>query len=140
MNCYYCHEVLTKENKSEEHIIPNSLGGRMCSYRLLCKGCNEKLGGTIDVELYKQLGFIADAISAKRDRKKSDRRIKMIGDNGQVAYVDPQEGLARRSTLTFPLKNSDKDISIPLNDNSPAKTVKKKSKELERVYGKLLET
>ena len=41
-NCYLCRQVLSKENESVEHIIPNSIGGRLKSKKLLCKKCKDK--------------------------------------------------------------------------------------------------
>lgn len=136
MNCYCCPETLTEKNKSKEHIIPNSLGGKLFSYWLLCGSCNKKFGDSIDAELSKQLQGIAGLVGVARDRKKSDKRVKMIGDNGQVAYVNSEEGLARRSTLSFPLKNSDESKEILLNSDSPAKEAKRKKEEIESAFGK----
>ena len=36
--CYICGKELTKLNESEEHIIPNAIGGKLKSKKLICKG------------------------------------------------------------------------------------------------------
>ncbi len=55
VKCYMCQEEITPSNKSEEHIILRSFGGRLSSYALLCQSCNGRFGNGIDSELYKQI-------------------------------------------------------------------------------------
>jgi hypothetical protein len=66
-NCYLCGVVLTKENGSKEHIILNSIGGRLKSNKLLCKTCNSDFGHTADSELAHQLSFWASFLQVKRE-------------------------------------------------------------------------
>jgi hypothetical protein len=70
-NCYLCNDALTKDNKSIEHILLNSIGGRLKSDKLLCKKCNSKLGEDADKELAKQLLFLSSYIQVKRDNGKN---------------------------------------------------------------------
>jgi len=46
--CYLCDDVLNEHNRSKEHILPNSIGGRLKSDRLLCKTCNTTTGQLYD--------------------------------------------------------------------------------------------
>jgi hypothetical protein len=41
MKCYTCGVEITDENRSEEHVINNALGGHLTSDDLLCKPCND---------------------------------------------------------------------------------------------------
>jgi|GEM_PF-2114425 len=68
--CYDCGEIITKKNESKEHIIHNSIGGRLKSTKLLCSVCNPKYSPTIDLEIEKQLGPFVSALGIKRERKK----------------------------------------------------------------------
>lgn len=69
--CYCCENLLLKENFSVEHIIPNSIGGKLKSNDILCNNCNSILGAEIDDELAKQLNFIMNFFMIERDRGKS---------------------------------------------------------------------
>lgn len=67
-SCYLCDEKFISDNISSEHILLNSIGGRLKSKNLLCKNCNSKLGNQSDSELAKQLSFIAGYLNIKRER------------------------------------------------------------------------
>lgn len=66
--CYLCGQEITKLNQSEEHILLNSIGGKLKSRKLLCKSCNSNFGDKIDDELSSQLNFISNMLDIKRDR------------------------------------------------------------------------
>ncbi len=66
--CYCCKSTLNKENISIEHIIPNSIGGKLKSNKLLCFTCNNLLGSEIDNELAKQLNFFMNFFMIERER------------------------------------------------------------------------
>lgn len=68
--CYSCKNLLDLENKSEEHIIPNSIGGKIKSYWLLCRNCNSRFGNTIDSDFAKSYEDIVAMLNLKRDRPK----------------------------------------------------------------------
>ncbi len=86
MNCYNCSVVLNEENSSREHIINNSLGGRLKSNKLLCKNCNNIILKPLDDEIEKQLGNLADLLGIKKDRKKKDIRIPLKTKGGKTKY------------------------------------------------------
>ena len=67
MNCYICGCHLNIKNSSEEHIIPNALGGRLKT-RILCKKCNNILGNQMDASLVKSLEFFSFKVNHGRDR------------------------------------------------------------------------
>ncbi len=70
-NCYLCNNILNKKNTSKEHILSNACGGRLKSYKLLCKTCNEKMGADFDSELARQISHFSVSPDIKRDRKRS---------------------------------------------------------------------
>lgn len=77
--CYRCGILLipkdqasTQEIKdgkfeSEEHILPNFLGGHLTSWQLLCNHCNNILGWELDSELDRQL-LLHELFEFKIDR------------------------------------------------------------------------
>lgn len=68
--CYICGDVLNRRTSSKEHILINACGGRLKSFRLLCKVCNERTGADFDLELARQISPLAERFDIKRDRKK----------------------------------------------------------------------
>lgn len=70
-NCYLCKQVLSKENESVEHIIPNSIGGKLKSEKLLCKKCNSKLGTEYDSEVSKMFNASMIISGVKKDNNKN---------------------------------------------------------------------
>ncbi|XPF93846.1 HNH endonuclease [Colwellia sp. RE-S-Sl-9] len=66
--CAYCESVITKENDSREHIIPNSIGGKQTVCGFICKDCNNSLGNSWDFELSERLKWFTLALGVKRDR------------------------------------------------------------------------
>lgn len=134
MKCYYCKNEITNENRSEEHVIPNALGGRLSSTNLLCDPCNKKIGGTIDIELIRQLGFIADIMNVERDRPKKNANVELYDEKGEIVNVGPE--LRLKPTLTFPLKNSEAQKSISVKNDALKKAAERKKKELEKAFRK----
>ncbi|EPF2622512.1 TPA: HNH endonuclease [Yersinia enterocolitica] len=67
--CVVCSTEITAANDSNEHIIPNSIGGRLVIKGFLCGKCNSKTGDKWDVELSNQLNLFSLLLGGvKRDR------------------------------------------------------------------------
>lgn len=91
--CFACKKpcVLT-----EEHVIPQALGGRLKA-NLYCKSCNGNLGKGIDSEIAKQFGHIATNLKIKRERGNPqpfevvdiDEEIKLVFDGETLSQKDP---------------------------------------------------
>lgn len=97
--CYLCENILTESNLSNEHIILNSIGGRLKSKELLCSTCNSKFGHKADGELSKQLAFITSHLQVKRDNrehptlkglKTKDGTVYNIVDGSYPVLAKPQ--------------------------------------------------
>jgi len=69
--CWHCKEEITDKNKSEEHIIPNAIGGRLKSSDLICKPCNGGFGSEIDKKFIDQFKVICNLIDVNRQRGKA---------------------------------------------------------------------
>jgi hypothetical protein len=80
-HCYICNAEITPANRSAEHIIPNCIGGRLKSNKLICRDCNSLFGQDIDKELCEQLNFIANRLNIKRQRR-SPQPIKGESSDG----------------------------------------------------------
>lgn len=132
-HCYKCGLRITSKNKSKEHIIPNFLGGKLKSAKLICQKCNSEFGETIDKELYKQLGFAADIIVNDRNRKKEDKGVIIETTSGKKAKVGLKFIPKPKLYIKLP---SGKEIQIiGKNENELRKIAAKKKKELEKKYG-----
>lgn len=84
--CYICGNELTEENKSNEHIILNAIGGHLHSYTIMCKDCNSRLGETADSKLAEDLSFYTDMLRVKKNRQNLHRQI-MTDEDGQDIIV-----------------------------------------------------
>lgn len=67
--CYSCKIELTRQNSSQEHIIPNALGGKLKAV-ILCKKCNNNLGSSCDSLLSKALSPFSNMINHSKDHGK----------------------------------------------------------------------
>lgn len=81
MKCYISQIEITDENKTEEHIIQQFLGGELKSKDILIDKINNELGRTIDKELSKQIR-IGDLIGIRRDRGGSGPKIVAKTEEG----------------------------------------------------------
>ncbi|GAB6392981.1 MAG: HNH endonuclease [Treponematales bacterium] len=86
--CYLCKQELTKQNETIEHILLNSIGGRITSSKILCKDCNSKFGSSFDAELSKQLNFYANFLMITRERGNPPPVLMVNEKTGEKYYID----------------------------------------------------
>ncbi|KAB7740293.1 hypothetical protein F2P47_08595 [Parvibaculum sedimenti] len=55
--CIICNNVLTKGTDSREHVIPNSIGGRLKVRGFLCVRCNNTSGHKWESDLARDLNL-----------------------------------------------------------------------------------
>jgi hypothetical protein len=122
MECYYCDDTLTNENESIEHIIPNAIGGRLKSKKLLCKKCNSLLGEKYDSELCHSLSTVAGFLDIEREK----------GENPTIKNVRSKSGekynliKGRHPEMASPVVNLDKDnntVHISARNEKELKTI-----------------
>jgi len=130
IRCYSCSEPITKENESEEHIINNSLGGRLKSPRLLCIDCNSGYGDTIDAELEQQIGMFTDHLGIKKQRKGGSPRLKMTAEDGEVKYVGSKLKPLNRLKFGIP----DKDVVLFVDEEKYEKVKNGMQKDLDKKF------
>ena len=66
--CGICNELLTAENASQEHVIPNALGGKRVVNGFLCRPCNNRTGSEWDAPLATALQHFSTLLRVRRDR------------------------------------------------------------------------
>ena len=67
-HCGICNELLTDENDSKEHVIPNALGGRRVVRGFLCRPCNNRAGSEWDAPLITALQHFSILLGVRRTR------------------------------------------------------------------------
>ena len=123
-NCYVCNIELTEENKTEEHILLNSLGGRLKSTKLICKKCNSTFGNKIDSQLSDQFNFFANLLMIKRDRGNPPPIRLEVKATGDKVTVDHEGNIALLKPAVSQKKIGDEtEISIQTSDISQMKRI-----------------
>ena len=67
--CTLCSCSLTADNNTEEHIIPNAIGGRKEVQGFICRTCNSESGLEWDNELARQLNPLSIHLGIRRQRR-----------------------------------------------------------------------
>ena len=67
-SCALCFTRLDATNTSDEHVIPNAIGGRKTVRDFICKKCNSETGRTWDRELVEQLQLFCTMLNVRRQR------------------------------------------------------------------------
>lgn len=81
--------LISNKTESEEHIIPNALGGRLLSKKLLCIQCNSTFGSSIDADLANQFNSIVAMLNIKRDRGKPRAFEAQVEGSGEKYKIEP---------------------------------------------------
>lgn len=68
LKCALCEIVITQDNGTKEHIIPNSIGGKKKVKGFICESCNNRSGNTWDSTLATQLSPLSLLFDIKRER------------------------------------------------------------------------
>ena len=69
--CALCDTPLNEANNSQEHIIPNAIGGRKTIRNFICRKCNNTTGANWDNELAAQLQPLCTMLNIQRGRGKN---------------------------------------------------------------------
>lgn len=105
--CIICREIKNKNLFSEEHIIPDSLGGTIKILEV-CKKCNEEMGKKLDYHL-------TDFISNRIYRKK----YKISGKTGKIPEIiknHTYDSKGRKIEIKTDENNNFKLIQSPLKE------------------------
>lgn len=74
-NCALCDIIITNDNDTKEHIIPNAIGGRKKIKGFICRACNSTSGDSWDKELAKQLNPLSLFFGVKRERDSAPSQV-----------------------------------------------------------------
>jgi hypothetical protein len=66
--CVRCDHRIDISSDSDEHVIPNSVGGRLKVRGFICRDCNSWAGETWDATLSQQLNFFCNFFGVVRER------------------------------------------------------------------------
>lgn len=83
-NCVICNSSFQNVQNSNEHIIPNALGGRKKIKGFICVDCNNKTGMEWDAELIKQLEPMSLYLRIKRERGETKSQIFNTSSGGTI--------------------------------------------------------
>ncbi|CAK3541873.1 putative HNH endonuclease 5 domain-containing protein [Vibrio crassostreae] len=119
--CYICDRALNDNEVSEEHIIPNALGGRLKSTKVLCETHNNELGKINDAAFVSIFEHITKLANIKTERKVSDELVGGYNPSVGIA-VSIKEGVARPKRLTF----DEKSMTLYVPNTKMAQNYRKK--------------
>ena len=92
--CFVCKE---SQALTWEHIIPQSIGGRL-KEKLYCKACNDTFGHALDDEISRQFGRIGTLLNIKRERgKPQPYEVKKLTSG--TTLVSDGKGLSRKKPI-----------------------------------------
>ena len=66
--CFLCGCEITDRNDSEEHVIPQAIGGKLSVWGFICKSCNDRTGRKWDSVLTQQLNPLSLFFGIVRER------------------------------------------------------------------------
>lgn len=85
-NSKICFSCLQKKTLSEEHVIPQALGGKLSEW-IYCIECNSAFGADIDAELIKRIQFYGTALGIKRTRGKNQQYdVSLVKDGAKLTF------------------------------------------------------
>ncbi|MDY6511736.1 HNH endonuclease [Acinetobacter faecalis] len=126
-NCALCNDPIIETNQTEEHVIPQAIGGRLKIKNFICRTCNSKYGHSWDNVLADQLAFFSTSLNIIREKKTPSYLVTDI-DNKQ--YLKHPKG---DFFLVRPVTNIESNADGSLNINIQAPNQKVAKQILEKV-------
>lgn len=93
--CFFCGIEKELSSFDNEHIIPNAIGGRLKSKKIVCKTCNNFFGHKLETALSSQFSSITSILNIKRQRKRNPT-IELKTHPKNDAYLIMPGGIANR--------------------------------------------
>ncbi len=134
LNCIFCNSPITKRNKTEEHIIPENIGGKLKSKKIICSKCNNQFGRQLDDALLEKFLVIDTYLNLKKKRKKSK---KLKGTYKGKTYILPSSGPPERIPEQIENEKTEKQY-IFTSEESAGYYLKKYAKRQEKI-GKIID-
>jgi len=111
-SCIFCQKPL---DGSDEHIIPDSLNGRLHSKDLICAACNQKFGIKLDPVIKETLKFILFALGIGNVKK-----MQVTDQDGKFYTVDQAGVMKPVAPEVQLLKLDDGRVSISVSGEKDA--------------------
>lgn len=92
--CIFCFKGASEVSFSEEHLIPESVGGELILFDCVCTGCNSRFGSDIDHEILKQ----PDIIIALERLKLPHDRAQLMNQNYKIQGVSGNTEVRAKAT------------------------------------------
>jgi HNH endonuclease len=125
-SCIYCGQ----DTGSEEHIIPESLGGKLKSKTIICQTCNNTLGSSVDAPFVSQFDFVRNYYGIRSNGGKPPIIRGLVDGSGTEFDILPG-GVPQ---LTNPkVEKTDKEMHFTYRNVAEAK---KNLKSIKKKYPK----
>lgn len=128
--CTLCEAIIDDQNYTEEHIIPNSIGGFKKVSKFICRNCNSKKGETWDNQLSKHFELCCLLINIKRERGKVQPQI--ITTESGISYKLYPDGHMENPNFVY--KKIENNSSTIIHMEPRPNEIKKKIKEIKNKY------
>lgn len=109
--CAFCNEELVGQSRSKEHVIPNSIGGRLKTAEFICARCNNTKGDSWDSELAQQLNWFSLSLGITRERGVPPGQLVDTVDGRQYTLL-PDGSFSPKSSYSEELVDGKKRINI----------------------------
>jgi len=111
--CIFCTNVL---NGSDEHIIPDSVNGRLHTRELICSDCNQKFGNKLDPVIKESLQFVLFALGIgnvkKMQVKDQDGKAYLVDQAGNMKHVAPEVEVFKIGDQTGISVTGEKNVAV----------------------------
>ncbi|EMY67767.1 HNH endonuclease [Leptospira vanthielii] len=118
MKCIFCNTIITEKNKTEEHIIPQSIGG-ILTLNNVCWNCNNEFGNSIDRVLFENVALPSIVFNVYRERK-SNKKIQINSLKEGDPYILNQGGKIKIASDI--LKTNNNQLKISYTDKNDLQT------------------
>lgn len=119
--CYLSGDVITNDNKTDEHIIPNALNGHLTSTKVLTSDSNLALGKSIDSKFDAIFDIFTSQLDFRRDRGRNP--------NFTVTDITTNEKYVLSDSKISPIK--------PFYDEVNSNIYAKDKKKYNQIYKKI---
>ncbi|CAI3949998.1 HNH endonuclease [Commensalibacter communis] len=145
--CIICDKEILEELKADtdaekfclntnEHIIPNAIGGYKIVRDFICDGCNNDAGNKWDAKLSKSFAILCLIFKIQRQRGKN-QPVECISSQGEVYYWSADNSLMKKNKVTL-IKSTEDDSTIAYKlSSSDEKWLIKNIKNIEKRYKKI---
>jgi HNH endonuclease len=121
--CVRCNCLIDGSNDSEEHIIQNSVGGRLTVQGFICRACNNRTGETWDAVFAKQTNFLSHFFGIVRERGELPPQ-PIVTTAGERLALQPDGGFkAEKPFFQATLTENGKQIQIKARDRREAEAI-----------------